>query len=90
MCDGEHGAICKMGPQDLLDGVIGLGVDAGRGLVDKHYLPLVEQRASDVQQLPLAHTQILSSLTHRSLQSLPLFEPLPKAAQLERVYDLFV
>jgi hypothetical protein len=80
-----------MRPQNFLNGFIGLGIDASRALVDEHYLPLVEQRASDVQKLPFAHTEILSSFADDSLQSLPLFEPLLKAAaNFERVHDLLV
>ncbi len=75
---------------DLLDQRVGLEVNTRRGFIDKHNFPGVEKRACNVDELLLSRTQIISTLSHSSLESLLLLKLLPYPTKFESLDNLLV
>ena len=66
-----HSPSLELCPDGLLDEVVGLEVDGGRGLVQHQDLGLPQQRAGEADQLPLPHAQVVPGLGNLVVQPRP-------------------
>ena len=63
MCNSEHGAISKLGPDGGLDQVVGLEVDGGGGLVEHQHSGPPQQRSHLVVVDQLTRLSSISTFT---------------------------
>ena len=86
----DHSASRELLADDLLQHFVALKVDARSRLVDEHHLFGVEQRPRDVDELPLAATEVGPALLHAGCEAAARVQTIPQTAALQGGNDVLV